>query len=176
MKLPLASLRYLKSLYDMRDSTEPIEPSRVLSELLLGLRSPELFLRRWPGLCLKEPLGARATTFFKSIVGTCQHLKPARISVRSTPNCLRTLTTSTRITGTDLVDVVETLNRPFREAVVDGLTSSESSWKSYFGAGVSLLSRFIPRDCMVEFRLFVEVRCSELGTGKTLATWTTSSI
>jgi hypothetical protein len=38
------------------------------------------------------------------------------------------------------------------------------------------LSRFIPRDCMVEFRLFIEVRCSELGTGKTLATWTTSSI
>jgi hypothetical protein len=98
---------------------------------------------------LKEPLGARSTTFFKSIAGTCRRLKPARTSRRSTLSCLRTLATSTRITGADLVDVVETLNKPFRGAVVRGLTSSESSWKLYFGAGVSLLSCTIPRDCMV---------------------------
>ena len=36
----------LKSLYDLRDTTEPIEPSRVLSGLLLGLRPPGVILRR----------------------------------------------------------------------------------------------------------------------------------
>ena len=61
------------------------------------------------------------------MLGMCLHVNPPLISTKSTFNCRRTLRISALIAGTDLPEVVETLNKPLRKT---GFAKSELSNRS----------------------------------------------